>query len=169
MTLISILQYIKQFKFLLKVCKGMPQKHTDISARIVSRESARLEGKLPEWNLSYNSNAEPAWFKRDIPFLHSLQEKGCKTICKKEFECTYYKEVFQFFFQCFWLVYAFYGKWQLALFILSGFPGIRNLSGFNELNSLNNLSDLYSLISSKYLLILIFPSALSPKWLILVC
>jgi hypothetical protein len=45
-------------------------------------------------------------------------------------------------------------KWQLALYILSDFIGIKNLSGLNDLNSLNNLgglNDLYSLISSKNL------------------
>ena len=43
-------------------------------------------------------------------------------------------------------------EWHLALYILSDFPGIRNLSGLNDLNSLNNLSglnDLNSLISYK--------------------
>ena len=48
------------------------------------------------------------------------------------------------------------------------FPGMRNLSGLNDLNSLNNLSDLndlFSLISSKKLPSLIFPSILAPKWL----
>jgi hypothetical protein len=41
---------------------------------------------------------------------------------------------------------------QHALYTLSDFPGIRNLSSLNDLNSLNNLSglnDLNSLISSK--------------------
>ena len=41
---------------------------------------------------------------------------------------------------------------QLALYILSDFPGIWNLSGLNDLYSLNNLrglNDLFSLISSK--------------------
>ena len=60
----------------------------------------------------------------------------------------------------------FYWEWKLALGILSDFPGIRNLSGLNDLNSLNNLSglnDLCSLISSKTLLNLMFPSALTSK------
>jgi hypothetical protein len=60
----------------------------------------------------------------------------------------------------------FHGEGQLAYFILNDFPGIRNLRGLNDLNSLNNISgfnDLYSLISSKHLLSLMFPSALSPK------
>ena len=41
---------------------------------------------------------------------------------------------------------------QPALYILSDFPGIRNLSSLNDLYSLNNLGglkDLFSLISSK--------------------
>ena len=60
---------------------------------------------------------------------------------------------------------------QPALYILSDFPGIRNLSGLNDLYSLNNLSglnDLDSLISSKKLLSLMFWSTLAAKWLILV-
>ena len=40
-------------------------------------------------------------------------------------------------------------EWHLALYKLSDFLGIRNLSGLNDLNNLNSLSDLYSLISSK--------------------
>ena len=46
----------------------------------------------------------------------------------------------------------FWQEWQLSQYILSDFPGIKNLNGLNDLNSLNNLSglnDLYSLISSK--------------------
>ena len=56
---------------------------------------------------------------------------------------------------------------QPALYILSDFPGIRNLSGLNDLYSLNNLgglNNLFSLISSKKLLSLMFPSTLAPKW-----
>ena len=55
---------------------------------------------------------------------------------------------------------------QPALYILSDFHGIRNLSGLNDLCSLNNLgglNDLFSLISSKNLLSLIFSSTLAPK------
>ena len=55
---------------------------------------------------------------------------------------------------------------QPALYILSDFPGIRNLSGLNDLYSLNNLgglNDLFSLISSKKLPNLMFPSTLAPK------
>ena len=47
---------------------------------------------------------------------------------------------------------AFWWERQLALYILSDFPGIKNPNGLNDLNSLNNLSgrnDLNSLISSK--------------------
>jgi hypothetical protein len=59
---------------------------------------------------------------------------------------------------------------QHALYTLSYFLGIRNLSGLNDLNSLNNLSglkDLNSLISTKKLLSLMFPLTLAPKWPIL--
>ena len=48
----------------------------------------------------------------------------------------------------------FWWGWQLALYILTDFTGIKNLSGLNDLHSLNNLSgfnDLHSLISSKKL------------------
>ena len=48
----------------------------------------------------------------------------------------------------------FWWEWQLALYILSDFPGIQNLSGLNDLHGLNNLSglnDLHSLILSKNL------------------
>jgi hypothetical protein len=44
-------------------------------------------------------------------------------------------------------------EWHLALYILSDFSGIKNLSGLNDLNSLSGLNDLYSLISSKNLYI----------------
>ena len=46
----------------------------------------------------------------------------------------------------------FWQEWQLALYLLSDFLGIKNLNGLNDLNSFNNLSDLNdlnSLISSK--------------------
>ena len=55
---------------------------------------------------------------------------------------------------------------QPALYILRDFPGIRNLSSFNELNSLNNLrglNDLESLFLSKDLGNLTFLSTLAPK------
>ena len=48
----------------------------------------------------------------------------------------------------------FWWEWQLALYILSDFLGIKNLGGLSDLYSLNNLSGLnylYSLISSKNL------------------
>ena len=54
-----------------------------------------------------------------------------------------------FFFNIFSLFMHFWWEWQLALYISSDFPGIKNLSGLNNLNSLNNLSglnDAYSLI-----------------------
>ena len=60
---------------------------------------------------------------------------------------------------------------QLALYILSDFPSIRNLNGLNDLNSLNNLSGLNDLSASfhqKKILSLMFPSTLVPKFHILV-
>ena len=54
-------------------------------------------------------------------------------------------------------------KKQRALYILSDFPGIRNLSGLNDLNNLSGLIDLSSLNSSKKLLRLMFPLILATK------
>ena len=71
---------------------------------------------------------------------------------EKNFEC---KATFNFFFNICGFFMPFWWEWQLALYILSDFPGIKNLNGLIDLNSLNNLSglnDLYSLISSKNLL-----------------
>ena len=65
----------------------------------------------------------------------------------------------------------FWWEWQLALYILSDFPGIKNLNGLNDLNSLNSLSglnDLNSLISQNKLLDFMFPSTMAPKRPILV-
>ena len=65
----------------------------------------------------------------------------------------------------------FWWIWQLALYILSNFLAIKNISSLNDFNSLNNLSglnDLNSLISSKNLLSLMFLSILAPNWHILV-
>ena len=59
----------------------------------------------------------------------------------------------------------------LTLYILSDFPGIRNLNSLNDLNSHNNrsgLDDLNSLFLSKNLGNLMFSSTLAPKWPILV-
>ena len=56
-------------------------------------------------------------------------------------------DIFGFFMPFWW-------EWQLALYILSDFPGIKDLNGLNDLNSLNNLgslNELNSLISSKNL------------------
>ena len=55
---------------------------------------------------------------------------------------------------------------QPALYLLSDFPCIRNLSGLNDLyslNSLRGLNDLFTLISSEKILSLMFPSTLAPK------
>ena len=55
--------------------------------------------------------------------------------------------IFGFFMPFWW-------EWQLELYILSYFPGIKNLNGLKDLSSLNNLSDLNDLnshISSKNL------------------
>jgi hypothetical protein len=50
-----------------------------------------------------------------------------------------------------------------VLLILSDIPGIKILSSLNDLQSLIGLYDLDSLISSKYLLCLMFLSTLAPK------
>jgi hypothetical protein len=54
-------------------------------------------------------------------------------------------------------------KKMLTLYILSDFPGIRNLSSLNDLNNLTGLNDLDSLFSSKNLENLMFPSTQAPK------
>ena len=50
----------------------------------------------------------------------------------------------------------------LTLYILSDFPGIRNLSGLNDLNSLCGLNDFDSLISQNKSLSFMFPSTTAP-------
>ena len=73
---------------------------------------------------------------------------------EKDFECTKCKANFKFFFNIFGFFMPFWWEWQLALYILSNFPGFKNLNGLNDLTSLNNISglnDLNSLISSKNL------------------
>ena len=77
-----------------------------------------------------------------------------KLFAKKSLNVTNVKLLSNFFFNVFGFFMPFWWEWQLALYILSDFPGIKNLNGLNDLNSLNNLSglnDLYSLISSKNL------------------
>jgi hypothetical protein len=54
-------------------------------------------------------------------------------------------------------------KKLLTLYILSDFPGIRNLSSLNDQNNLSGLNDLDSLFSSKNLGNLMFSSTLAPK------
>jgi hypothetical protein len=56
----------------------------------------------------------------------------------KQFECIKCKASFKFFFLNIWLLYAF-----LVLYILSDFPGIKNLNGLNDLNSLISSKKLY--------------------------
>ena len=71
----------------------------------------------------------------------SLNVPNVKLLPKKNFN------IFGYFMPFCW-------EWQLALYILSDFPSIKNLNGLNDLNSLNNLSglnELNSLISSKNL------------------
>ena len=46
---------------------------------------------------------------------------------------------------------AFKNEKQLALYILSDFPGIRDLNDLNSLNNLSGLNDLCYLFSSKKL------------------
>ena len=73
---------------------------------------------------------------------------------KKSLNVSNVKLLSIFFFNIFGFFMIFWWEWQLALYILSYFPGIKNLNGLNDLNSLNNLSDLNdlnSLISSKNL------------------
>ena len=90
--------------------------------------------------------------------LHALYRMICKNaksfFGKNSLNVSNVKLFSKIYFQHFWLFYAFWWEWQLAYYILSDFPGIKNLNGLNDLNSLNNLSglnDLYSLILSKNL------------------
>ena len=69
----------------------------------------------------------------------SLNVPNVKLLSKKNFN------IFGFFVPFWW-------EWQLEPYMLSDFPGIKNLSVLNDLSSLNNrigLNDLHSLISSK--------------------
>ena len=59
----------------------------------------------------------------------------CKAILKKKFNN------FGFFMPFLW-------EWQLALYILSDLPGIKNLNGLNDLNSLTNVSGLNDLYTT---------------------
>ena len=61
------------------------------------------------------------------------------------------KPLSNFFFNISGFFMPFWWEWQLLLYILSDFPGIKNLNGLNGLNNLRGLNDLYSLISSKNL------------------
>jgi hypothetical protein len=70
---------------------------------------------------------------------------------KKTLNVPNVKLLSNFFFNIFGFFMPFWWEWQLALYMLSDFPGIKNLSGLNDLNSLSGLNDLYSLISSKNL------------------
>ena len=90
--------------------------------------------------------------------LHALYRLICKNsksfFCKNSLNVQNVKPFSNFFFNIFGFFMPFWWEWQLALYILSDFPGIKNLNGLNDLNSLNNLrglNDLYSLISSKNL------------------
>ena len=65
----------------------------------------------------------------------------------------------------------FWWEWQLVLYILSAFPGTKNLCSLIDLSSLGNLIGLTSLtrpISSKKFLIMMVWSSLAPKWSTLV-
>ena len=91
--------------------------------------------------------------------LRALYRMICKSskknFGKKSLNVPNVKLLSIFFFNIFGFFMPFWWEWQLALYILSDFPGIKNLSGLNDLNSLNNLSglnDLFSLNSSKNLL-----------------
>ena len=75
-----------------------------------------------------------------------------KNFAKKSINVTNVKLLSNIFFNVFGFFMHFWWEWQLAIYKLSDFPGIKHLNGLNDLNSLNNLSgliDLYSLISSK--------------------
>ena len=90
--------------------------------------------------------------------LNKSFAKKCLNVPSIKLFSTSFFNFFSFFIHYFW-------EWHVALYILSDFLGIRNLSCLNSLSSLN---DLYSLISSKNLLSLMFSSTLTPKWPIMV-
>ena len=73
---------------------------------------------------------------------------------KKSLNVSNVKILSKNFFNIFGFFMPFWWKWQLPIWILSHFHGIKNLNGLYDLNSLNNLSnlnDLNSLILSKNL------------------
>ena len=102
--------------------------------------------------------------ENNIPVLHSLRPEWVqKNICKsskknfgkKSLIVTNVKLLSKFFFNIFGFFMPYWWQWQLAIYMLSVFPTIRNLSSLNDLYSLNDLSGLNglnSLISSKNLL-----------------
>ena len=66
---------------------------------------------------------------------------------EKVFDCIKFKATFKFLFNVFGFSMPFSWELQLALYILSYFPSMKNLNGLNDLNNLNNLSDLNDLNS----------------------
>ena len=110
--------------------------------------------------------------KSDIGWPHQPPiEKFKNFFWKKEFECTKCKATFNFFFNIFGFFMPFWWEWELVLYILSDFPGTKNLCSLIDLSSLGNLIGLTSLtrpISSKKFLIMMVWSSLAPKWSILV-
>ena len=125
---------------------------------------------IPSWKL--NSILYQARVQVKKLFIYRMMYENEKSFFGKNSLNVPNVELFSiFFFNVFSFSMHFCWEWHLLLYILSDFPGLRNLSSLNDLNSLNNLSglnDLYSLISSKKLLSLMFPSTLTPKWPILV-
>ena len=93
--------------------------------------------------------------------LYRMICKSSKKIFgKKSLIVTNVKLLSKFFFNIFGFFMPYWWQWQLAIYILSVFPTIRNLSSLNDLYSLNDLSGLNglnSLISSKHLLRMILP------------
>jgi hypothetical protein len=86
--------------------------------------------------------------------LRALYRMICKSskkkFGKKSLNVPNVRLLSNFFFNIFGFFMPFWWEWQLALYMLTDFPGIKNLSGLNDLYSLNNLSglnDLHSLIS----------------------
>ena len=59
----------------------------------------------------------------NIHGLHSLQEKGCENfLAKKSLNVPNVKMFSFFFFQCFWLVYAFWRRMVACTFHIEWFP-----------------------------------------------
>ena len=82
-----------------------------------------------------NLNSKKILFKASLVWSNLFGNR--KRLGLVRFECTKCKAVFNSFFNIFSFFMHFFWEWHLALYILSDFPSIRNLS---RLKNLKNLS-----------------------------